>query len=83
MHLKIKNCCLKIFVKICVGEKMWKYVKYCLKTENGGLKTQTKHPLNVFFLLLMHWVKDGGNRGLLLVLLFLGGERERERERES
>ena len=24
---------------------MWKYVKYCLKTENGYLKTQTKHPL--------------------------------------
>ena len=23
-----------------------KYVKCCLKTENGCLKTQTKHPLN-------------------------------------
>ena len=25
---------------------MLKYVKYCLKTENDCLKTQTKHPLN-------------------------------------
>ena len=23
MHLKIENCCLKIYVEICVGEKMY------------------------------------------------------------
>ena len=44
--LKIENCCLKIFVKIRVNKKVWKYVKYCLKTENSYLKTQTKHPLH-------------------------------------
>ena len=47
MCLKIENDCLKIFVKICMGEKsILIYMKCCLKTKNGGLKTQTKHPLN-------------------------------------
>ena len=27
---------------------MWKYIKYCLKTENCCLETLTKHPLNYF-----------------------------------
>ena len=40
MCLKIENCCLKTFVEIRVGEKMCEnIVKYCLKTENGYLKS--------------------------------------------
>ena len=48
MCLKIENYCLKIFVKIRMGEKsILKYVKYCLKTKNSDLKTQIKRPLNL------------------------------------
>ena len=43
MCLKTENCYLKIFVEICVGEKVWKCVKYCFKIENCYLKTQTKY----------------------------------------
>ena len=47
MCLKIKNCYLKIFVKIRVGEKVYdKCMKCYLKTKNSCLKTQTKHPLS-------------------------------------
>ena len=38
----------KICGNTCVWKSMLKYVKYCLKTENDCLKTQTKHPLNAF-----------------------------------
>ena len=33
-----------IYKNICWWKNMWKYIKYCLKTENDCLKTQTKHP---------------------------------------
>ena len=46
MCLKIKNYCLKIFVKIGMGKNVWKYVKCYLKTENYCLETLTKHPLS-------------------------------------
>ena len=34
-----------IFGNTCGRKSTLKCVKYCLKTENGCLKTQTKHPL--------------------------------------
>ena len=46
-----KNCKL-LFKNICGNtcgwKSLWKCVKCCLKTENGCLKTQTKHPLSNF-----------------------------------
>ena len=35
-----------------MGEKVWKCVKCYLKTENCGLKTQTKHPLIVWVMIV-------------------------------
>ena len=32
----------------CGWKNVWKCVKYCLKTENSCLKTQTKHPLRYY-----------------------------------
>ena len=50
MCLKTENCYLKTFMEIRVGEKsVLKCVKCCLKTENGCLKTQTKHPNGNFY----------------------------------
>ena len=46
MCLKTENCCLKIFVEICGWKSVLKCVKCYLKTENGCLKTQTKHLLS-------------------------------------
>ena len=48
MCLITKNYCLKTFVEIRVGEKVWKYVKCCLKTKNCCLKTLNKHHLKVW-----------------------------------
>ena len=43
--LKTENGCLKIFIKIRVGEKnVWKCVKYYLKTENSCLKNTNQTP---------------------------------------
>ena len=42
-----------LFENICGNTCGWKsalkYVKCCLKTENGCLKTQTKHPLKGYY----------------------------------
>ena len=37
-----------IYGNTCEWKSMWKYVKCCLKTKNGCLKIQTKHPINIF-----------------------------------
>ena len=51
----------------CGWKKMWKYVKYCLKTENNCLKTQTKHPL-IGHLIQVSWFWgfEKGDFGLTL-----------------
>ena len=42
--LLFKNIC----ENTCGWKSVWKCVKCCLKTENGCLKTQTKHPLKFY-----------------------------------
>ena len=59
--LSFKN----IFGNTCGWKSVLKCVKCCLKTENGCLKTQTKHPLNfplpsfsfyfLFFILILRF----------------------------
>ena len=36
---------------MCGWKSVWKYMKYGLKTENGFLKTQIKHPIGVAWFL--------------------------------
>ena len=36
-----------IYGNTCGWKSIWKCVKYCLKTENGCLKTQIKHHLRM------------------------------------
>ena len=54
--LLFKNIC----GNMCGWKSVWKCVKCCLKTENGCLKTQTKHPLNIpnwyFILYFKGWL---------------------------
>ena len=54
-----------------IGQRLWwQWVLFwgCLQT--------FFEKFSVFFLLLLHCVRDGGNYVLLLVLLFLSGERQ-------
>ena len=43
-----------IYGNTCRWKSVLKWVKCCLKTENGCLKTQTKHPLNIPVIYIFH-----------------------------
>ena len=42
-----------IYGNMCEWKSMWKWVKYCLKTENNCLKTQIKHLPNLCLFLVL------------------------------
>ena len=52
--LLFKNIC----ENTCRWKNMLKYINYHLKTENGWLKTQTKHPLNSITNVKDAWARD-------------------------
>ena len=49
---------------------MWKCIKCCFKTENGFLKTQTKHPLKFLFSFFFPFLFQIWGLNMILVWIF-------------